>query len=356
MRNELEDIVKKQIKKLNKSIYNRKYRTRNINLFANSHINKNYRKSTKTIMKIIAHRKTEKSAFVQLDYLIKNNRAIAYDDMMNPITAKNYKKLILSWSLNSDENYKGRQITAGIFSLPSSVAHTPNNIDKLNNAVAQTLLELYPNNKFFLATHKDTNNLHCHFTIKCSENGGGKKLQLGKKEMLIMHSSFDINAKKMGLDIERKNIEKALEILQKKEEEKQKYPSIYKYKIGKTYHEKAKNWVVLMQNNKISKMDNSEKLKSVVLKETFESIYKDNWQIALASFVMLYKEDKTLAMWSLKNNQKVFLANQNTETTDLTVIKLENPLNTKDIKAEMERHSQSDLEEISTTSDITRYR
>jgi hypothetical protein len=352
MRNDIEDIVKKQIKKLNKSIYNRKYRTRSIHLFA--HSNKNYRKSTKTIMKIIAHRKTQKSAFVQLDYLIKNNRAIAYDDVLNPITAKNYKALILSWNLNPKEDYKGRQITTGIFSLPSTVANTPKNVDKLNNAVSQTLLELYPNNKFFLATHKDTNNLHCHFTIKCSENGGDKKLQIGKKDMLIMHATFDNNAKKMGLDIERKNIEKDLETLQKKEEEKKKSPNVYKYKMGKLYQEKAKNWVDLMQNNKIPKMDNDEKLKSVVLKESFESIYKDNWQIALSSFVMLYKEDKTLAMWSLKNNQKVFISNQNIKQPELT-INLENTLNTKDIKAEMERHSKSDLEEIIAT-DIPRDR
>lgn len=69
---------------------------------------------------------------------------------------------------------------------------------KIKQAAEKTIKELYPDNYFVIATHKDTDNPHCHLVLKTMDKSH-KRLDLNKQDLAVMRERFASNLRELSI-------------------------------------------------------------------------------------------------------------------------------------------------------------
>ncbi len=223
---------------------------------------------------------------------------------------------------------KNRLFSHAIISLPNNVQEYSKYKDYndkelqiiFKQALKATMQELFPFNDYLLAMHDNGNNLHAHIPILC-KGADGRKIRINKRELQLIRKTLVDKLKENSLNLkatsfldrenERKELEQDIE-----KHQKQKLKRIHieqGFKVGKAYQTKAPSWVknknnLLALNNyhiDLSKCKNKKQENKILeLEERFNNVFEDG-SLALKSFLMLYRENKSLATWSLFNNTKV---------------------------------------------------
>ncbi len=215
----------------------------------------------------------------------------------------------------SSQVKKNRLASHIIISLPNNVENysrfTNYNDKKLQEilfeAGSQTIAEKYPLNDFFVAVQDNKKNLHLHIPIMCKSHDG-RKIAINKKDIQELRESLVDKLKYYNIEL------KATSFLDKNYEKKPKLKRVHieaNTKPSKMYQEKVPRWCHFSPRiNKFyldsSKFNNQkEKNKFDEIFDVFQKCYKDRNK-AMKLFLLMYKEDKRMATWSLDKNPKIF--------------------------------------------------
>lgn len=253
-----------------------------------------------TVFKIATKRKTTPEGVMNfINYIIKDDRAKAYDDIGNIIDIKNYKDVLNAhWDL--EDSRKQRKAVTGVFSIDKKdLPNTEKNRKKLELITAKVLQKMIPNNHYMFAVHRDSEsgNLHSHLIIKCN-SFSDRLIELDKIKIEDIHNEFNRECEKHGIKISKRKVRKNNKVLIKD----------YIKKIVPVTS------TFLERNIKI----NDKSLFGTYIHNQFEAIYgKKNCSMALQIFTSMYKENSAFALNLLKNEPSFFRIKGSVEGKDI---------------------------------------
>ncbi|MDR0484251.1 MAG: hypothetical protein LBH40_03130 [Alphaproteobacteria bacterium] len=256
-----------------------------------------------------------------LNYLVRgsDNKEI-YTNTGLPITKDRVEEIVEICSegfIESPTNStkKNRLVSQVIISIPNDVASYSKfkkyNDKKLKNILekvsTESISEKYPMNDFFLSVHDNGKNLHIHVPVVCKGHDG-YKISINKPDIQELREKLVYKLKEYDINLVATSF---LDKNHEKSPKKQKIHMEHNINLGDSYKIKVPKWCNSINNIENYSLDSSkfkskkEENKFNELFKIFQECYTDRNK-AIKSFLLMYKEDKRIATWSLDKNPKIF--------------------------------------------------